>query len=203
IYSLIFAPGFSTAERVTDLSGRGVGMDVVRRNIDKMRGKIEISTLEGKGTTFTISLPLTLAIIDGLIVQVGHHRYIIPTLSIRESFRPEPDQIFTLQEKGEMISVRDQIIPLLRLSDFFGVTTSITNPAEAIVLVVESSNERRCIMVDRLLGKQEVVIKSLGETFQSNDALAGAAILGDGLVGLIVDADALVHLNKRQYAHAA
>jgi len=195
IYELIFAPGFSTADQITDISGRGVGMDVVRRNIEKLRGKVEIDTVAGQGTTFTIYLPLTLAIIDGMIVSVGDERYIIPTLSVRESFRPRPEMISTVHERGEMVNVRGRLCPLLRLYQYFDQPTKITNPADAIVVVVESGDQARCLMVDELIGKQEVVIKSLGGTLKKNPSLAGGAVLGDGRVGLILNVDSLVRLN--------
>jgi two-component system chemotaxis sensor kinase CheA len=194
IFSLVFAPGFSTAEKVTELSGRGVGMDVVRRNIEKLRGKIEIQSRPGEGAIFSIFLPLTLAIIDGLLVGVGEHRYILPTLSVSESFRPTPGMIQTVRARGEMIDVRGQLRPLVRLYKQLGIEPTSTEPTESIVVVVQSSSDARCVLVDKLIGKQEVVIKSLGETFQSNPYVAGAAILGDGRVGLILDAQALVHL---------
>jgi len=196
IFGLIFAAGFSTAEAITDISGRGVGMDVVRRNIENLRGKIEITSTPGEGTTFTISLPLTLAIIDGLIVGVGPERYIIPTLSVRESFRPTPEMLSTVYGRGEMVNVRGRLTPLLRLHRHFNIEARVANPTEGILVVVESGADRRCVMVDDLLGKQEVVIKSLGEQFKRNGALAGGAILGDGRVGLILNVDALVKLEE-------
>ncbi|HXG46547.1 MAG TPA: chemotaxis protein CheA, partial [Methylomirabilota bacterium] len=203
IFDLIFAPGFSTAEVVTEISGRGVGMDVVRRNIEKLRGKIDIQSTLGQGSTFTIYLPLTLAIIDGLIVRVGQERFILPTLSVRESFRPSPEMLSTVHERGEMVNVRGKISPLLRLHQCFNIKPRSTNPCEGILVVVDSGDENRCVFVDDLVGKQEVVIKSLGETFKSNRALAGAAILGDGSVGLILDADALVKLKTSAPSLAA
>jgi two-component system chemotaxis sensor kinase CheA len=192
LFNLILAAGFSTAEKVTDISGRGVGMDVVRRNIEKLRGKIEIQSKAGQGSTFSIFLPLTLAIIDGLLVGVGEHRYIVPTLLVRESFRPTANMIHTLHERGEMINLRGQLHPLLRLYSHLGIEPATTDPLQSIVVVVEAGNEKRCLLVDKLLGKHEVVIKSLGETFRRNRYLAGAAILGDGRVGLILDPQALV-----------
>ncbi len=193
IFALIFAPGFSTAEKVTDVSGRGVGMDVVRRNIEKLRGKIEIRSVAGQGTTFTIVLPLTLAIIDGMLVGVGDDRYIIPTLSVRESFRPRAGMVSTVHERGEVVSVRGRLTPLLRLGRHLGTPCRAVDPTEGIVVVVESGVAARGILVDELLGKQEVVIKNLGETFRKQELLAGAAILGDGRVGLILDVDTLVN----------
>jgi len=203
IFSLIFAAGFSTAENVTDLSGRGVGLDVVRRNIDKLRGKIEIQSAPGEGATFSIYLPLTLAIIDGLVVGVGGQRYIIPTLSVREAFQPRAEMINPVQGRGELVNVRGRLIPLLRLYEHLGVQPATTDPAQSIVIVVEAGSDARCLLVDQLLGKQEVVIKSLGETFRMNRHLSGAAILGDGCVGLILDPQALVHLESAPLEAAA
>lgn len=202
-YGLIFAAGFSTAEVITEISGRGVGMDVVRRNIEKLRGKIDIESAIGQGTTFTISLPLTLAIIDGLIVTIGEQRFILPTLSVRESFRPTRDMITTVHEKGEMVNVRGRLSPLLRMYEFYDLKPRTTDPTEALLVVVDNNGETRCLMVDQLLGKQEVVIKSLGETFKKAPAIAGGAILGDGRVGLIIDANSLVSLRNLSKAIAA
>jgi two-component system chemotaxis sensor kinase CheA len=193
-HDLIFMPGFSTAEKVTGISGRGVGMDVVRRNIERIRGKVEVAATPGRGTTFTIWVPLTLAIIEGLLVSVGDERYIVPTLSVRESFRPLPGSVTTVQGRGELVSVRGRLTPLLRLGRHLGVAARAEDPAAGIVVVIEAGQDSRCILVDELLGKQEVVIKSLGETFGRQRAFAGAAILGDGRVGLILDVNALVKL---------
>lgn len=196
ILDLIFAPGFSTAEQVTGLSGRGVGMDVVRRGIESIRGKIEVDSVEGRGTTFTLYVPLTLAIIEGLLVGVGDERYVIPTLSVRESFRPLPGAVFTVHGRGELVEVRGRLTPVLRLGRHLGTPTKTSDPTEGIVVVVESGQDVRCLLVDELLGKQEVVIKSLGDMFRSQPAFAGAAILGDGRVGLILDVNTLVKLKS-------
>lgn len=198
VLDLIFAPGFSLAATVTDLSGRGVGMDVVRRNIQRLRGTIGIESLEGRGTTFTIGLPLTLAIIEGLLVKVGDQRFVVPTLSVRESFRPLPRMISVVQGRGEMVSVRGTLTPLLRLGRQLAIPTAVDDPSEGIVMVLEAGQDCRCVLVDDLIGKQEVVIKSLGETFREQQEFAGAAILGDGRVGLILDANALVRLKPKQ-----
>ena len=194
VFHLIFEPGFSTAEVVTDVSGRGVGMDVVRRNIEQLRGKIEILSTEGKGSTFRIYLPLTLAIIDGMLISIGTQRYILPALLVRESFRPTADMISTVQGRGEMVNVRGRLTPLLRLYDYFGLTPESTDPTQSVVVVVGYEHQQRCLLVDQLLGKQEVVIKALGETFKQRKDFAGAAILGDGQVGLIIEVDGLVNL---------
>ena len=203
IFDLIFAAGFSTAEKVTDLSGRGVGMDVVRRNIEKMRGKIEIDSVEGEGTTFTLYVPLTLAIIEGLLVGIGEERYVIPTLSVRESFRPLPGMVTQVQGRGEVVSVRGRLTPILRLGRHLNTPHTALDPTDGIVVVVEAGQDSRCLLVDQLIGKQEVVIKSLGEMFRHQTEFAGAAILGDGRVGLILDINALVKLKARNNGEAA
>jgi two-component system chemotaxis sensor kinase CheA len=203
VLELIFAPGFSTAEQITGLSGRGVGMDVVRRNIEGIRGKIEIESQPGTGTTFTIFMPLTLAIIEGLLVAVGDQRYVVPTLAVRESLRPLPGDVTTVQGRGELVNVRGRLVPLLRLGPHFGVPTRTADAAAGIVVVVEAGQECRGLLVDDLLGKQEVVIKSLGETFVGRRGFAGAAILGDGRVGLILDTNALVRLKPTAAETAA
>jgi two-component system chemotaxis sensor kinase CheA len=187
IYNLIFAPGFSTAEKITNISGRGVGMDVVKRNIDKLRGKAEVTSHEGKGTLVTIKLPLTLAIIDGIVVKVGNMKYIIPTISIEESLRPKQEEINTIKNKGEVINMRGNLFPLVRLHKLYNIQTTMTNPWDAIAVIVETEGGRISIMVDELLGQQQVVIKSLGERFKNVKGISGGAILGDGKVGLILD----------------
>lgn len=191
IYSLIFLPGFSTAESVTEISGRGVGMDVVRGGINQLRGRVDIDSVPGQGTTFNIYLPLTLAIIDGMLVGVGQERFIVPTLAIRESLRPLPGMVTTVQGKGEVISVRGKLIPLVRLSDKLGLPCVAQDPCDGIVVVVDSGARSRALLVDSLIGKQEVVIKSLGDTFKHQKGMSGAAIMGDGRVALIIDPDAI------------
>jgi two-component system chemotaxis sensor kinase CheA len=191
IYSLIFLPGFSTADSVTEISGRGVGMDVVRGGINKLRGRVDIDSVSGQGTTFNIFLPLTLAIIDGMLVGVGPERFIVPTLAIRESLRPQPGMVSTVQGKGEVISVRGKLIPLVRLSDKLGLPCVARDPCDGIVVVVDSGARHRALLVDSLIGKQEVVIKSLGDTFKHQKGMSGAAIMGDGRVALIIDPDAI------------
>lgn len=192
IFQLIFAPGFSTAAVVTDISGRGVGMDVVRRNIEKLRGSIEVGSEEGQGTTITISLPLTLAIIDGMVVQVGEEQYIIPTISIQESFRPRPEDFSTVTEQGELVNVRGSLIPLLRLYQLWNIEPKTTDPTKALVVIVENVGRRACVMVDELVGQQQIVIKNLGDQFRDVRGITGATILGNGRVGLILDVDGLI-----------
>ena len=166
-------------------------MDVVRRGIEKLRGRIEIQTAAGLGATFFLKLPLTLAIIDGLVVGVGKERYIVPLFAVREMFRPKEDTIWTVQQRGEMALVRGTLLPVVRLYRKFGVEPRSENAIESVVVVAEAGSQRFCLLVDELIGKQEVVIKSLGETFRDTIGVAGGAILGDGRVGLILDLDRL------------
>jgi two-component system, chemotaxis family, sensor kinase CheA len=191
VYELIFKPGFSTAAQVTNVSGRGVGMDVVRKHIEKLRGHIEIRSQPGIGTTFLLKLPLTLAIIDGLVVGVGDERYIVPLFAIREIFRPKADTLWTIQERAEMALVRGSLTPVLRLCRKFGVKPASADANDGVLVLAEVESQRFCILVDEVIGKQEVVIKNLGETFRSVMGIAGGAILGDGRVGLILDLDRL------------
>jgi len=194
IYNLIFAAGFSTAEKVTDISGRGVGMDVVKKNVDRLRGKVDISTVEGEGTKISIKLPLTLAIIDGMIVQVGNEKYIIPMLSIEESIRPSKEHISTVQHRGELLSIRGSLLPIVRLHNLYNVKPKKINPWEALILIVEGEGQRCGVLVDDLLGQQQIVIKSLGEQFRKVRGVSGGAILGDGCVSLILDVGGIMNM---------
>jgi two-component system chemotaxis sensor kinase CheA len=191
VFNLIFLPGFSTATEVTNVSGRGVGMDVVRRHIEKLRGRIEIRSTPGSGSVFLLKLPLTLAIIDGLVVGVGEERYIVPLFAVREMFRPTTETIWTVQGRGEMALVRGGLLPVLRLYRRFRVTPRTEDPRQSILVVAEVEGQKYCLVVDELIGKQEVVIKTLGEMFRNVAGVAGGAILGDGRVGLILDLDRL------------
>lgn len=204
VYELIFEPGFSTAATVTDVSGRGVGMDVVRRQVQKLRGRIEIQSAAGQGSTFYLKLPLTLAIVDGLVVGVGAERYIIPLFAVREILRPEPGTVSTVQDKGEIAMVRGRLLPLIRLYRRFGILPRSEDPGETLLIVAEGANRVYTLMVDELIGKQEVVIKSLGPTLQNIAGVAGGAILGDGRVGLILDLDRVFDpYSGAQASHAA
>ena len=196
IYQLIFLPGFSTTENVTDISGRGVGMDVVRRNIEQLKGRIEITSERGKGTVFSIRLPLTLAITDGMIVRVGSERYIIPTVNIAMNFRPEASQVSTVAGRGELILLRGELIPLFRLHQLFKVNGAVTEPTRGLVVVLRDGAGSCGLLVDELLGQQQVVAKSLGAGVGKVAAVSGGAILGDGRVGLILDPGSLVTLAK-------
>jgi two-component system, chemotaxis family, sensor kinase CheA len=191
IFQLIFEPGFSTAEKVTDISGRGVGMDVVKKQIQKLRGKIDIQSTPGLGTTFYLKLPLTLAIVEGLVVGVGRERYILPIFSVHEMFRPMEGQVSTVQSRGEMVMVRNQLLPLIRLYRSLGVRPKNEEVLQTLLIVAETEGKRFVLMVDEFIGKQEVVIKSLGASLKNTTGIAGGAILGDGRVGLILDLEAI------------
>jgi len=194
VFNLIFQPGFSTAAKVTDVSGRGVGMDVVRRSIESLRGQVEIQSEAQKGSVFSIRLPLTLAIIDGMVVSVGRERYIIPTLSITRSIRPEPEDMTTVLHRGEMLSIERRLIPLFRLDRLFRIENAKQQLSEALVVVVEDGGRQAGLVVDDLLGQQQIVIKSLGEAMKQTVGIAGGAIMPDGQVGLILDVGGLVRL---------
>lgn len=187
VFAIIFLPGFSTAEKVTDISGRGVGMDVVRRNIEALRGKIEIRSTPGKGTTFLLRLPLTMAIIDGMVVRVGEQRYVLPTLSIQQSFCPNADDVRTAVGVGEMVNVRGSTLPIYRLNRVLDLNAGRDNITDALLIVMESDTQRFCLMVDEIIGQQQVVIKALNQTGQRLRGVSGGAILGDGRVALILD----------------
>lgn len=191
IFNLIFEPGFSTADQVTDISGRGVGMDVVRKRIQQLRGRVEIQSAAGQGTTFLLKLPLTLAIIDGLVVAVGNERYIVPVFAVKEMLRPTAETISTVENREEMALVRGRLFPVVRLYRRFGVTARSEEATESVLIIAECAGKDFCLMVDRVIGKQEVVIKSLGETMQNIAGVAGGAIMGDGRVGLILDMEGL------------
>ncbi len=197
IWPLIFKPGFSTAEKVTDISGRGVGMDVVKRNIESLGGAVTIKTTLGKGTIFTLKLPLTLAIIEGMTVRVGKETYIVPLLSILESIQPKAGEIKTVAGKGELIDVRNTYLPMMRLYDVFSLQPEFTDPAKAILLILETEGEQVAVMVDEIIGQQQVVIKSMEQNFRKVDGVAGATILGDGTVGFILDVRGLIEMSRR------
>ena len=191
VWQLIFAPGFSTADAVTDVSGRGVGMDVVRKNIEAIQGGIDIVSVAGQGSTFTIKLPLTLAIIDGMCVSVGTETYIIPLLNIIESLQPKPEQIKTLAN-DTMLWSRDQYWPLISLREQMQIDEPGKPIENSIIVLVEIGKKRYGIIVDQLLGKQQVVIKSLERHYKKVDGISGATIMGDGKVAMIIDVDNLM-----------
>lgn len=196
IYNLIFQPGFSTAKKVTEVSGRGVGMDVVKRSIEKLRGRVEIESRPGRGSTFVIHLPLTLAIIEGMVVRVGEERYIVPTLSILESLKPDRSKYTSVHGRGELIKVRDKLIPLVRFEKVFDISCDCKDPWDGLVVAVEHDGAQFCLLVDEVVGKEEVVIKSLGSSLIQVKGVAGGTILGDGRVALILDMAGICELSS-------
>lgn len=200
INNLIFLPGFSTADSVTDISGRGVGMDVVKKNIDALNGRVFIRTEQGKGTTISIKLPLTLVIIDGLTVLVGDETFVIPLSSVIETIRPGRKDVRTLNEKGDVIDVRGEYIPLLKLYKLLGISAWNENPWDAIVIVTAYEGRKYCLLIDDLLGQQQVVIKSLGTAVPKISDIAGGTILGDGKVALVLDVPGLIEKTMQQAA---
>lgn len=194
INQLIFKAGFSTADAVSDLSGRGVGMDVVRRNIHELNGTIELKSTKDKGSRFTIRLPLTLAILDGQLVRVGKHTYVVPLVSIHESLQVEEQRINRISESHELIRLRDEYLPVIKVFQEFGHDADYQEIRDGLVMVVDSNNEKIGLLVDELLSQQQVVIKSLEDNYNKVPGVSGATILGDGTVALIIDIFGLVNL---------
>ena len=198
IHDLIFQPGFSTADTVSDVSGRGVGMDVVRKNIRSLGGTVEVTSKPDHGSTFTIRLPLTLAILDGQLVKVGNETYIVPLISIIESLQVKMDKVNTVSGKGEVYRLRDEYIPVVRLYHVFDVEPDTRELTSGLLVVVEAEGQKVALFVDDLFGQQQVVIKSLETNFKKVDGVSGATILGDGTVALILDVKGLVDLYQKQ-----
>lgn len=196
VFSLIFAPGFSTAEVVTDVSGRGVGMDVVKRNITAMGGNIEIRSALGYGTTISISLPLTLAILDGMSVSLGKSVYVVPLNLIVETLQPRAEDLKTVTGEGLMVHVRGEYLPIIALHALFNHPTEITDPTEGVLLILEADGKKSALFVDRLVGQQQVVIKSLETNFKRIPGVSGATIMGDGSVALILDVPAITQMGQ-------
>ena len=201
IWQLIYAPGFSTAAVVTDVSGRGVGMDVVKKNIEGISGRIDIASTVGQGTSMTIRLPLTLAILDGLSIAVGDQIYIVPLGFISESLQPDPGDIKEISGQGEVVHVRGEYLPLIALHKVFKIQPKITNPAEGILVLLEAEGKKVALFVDELVGQHQVVIKSLETNYRKVAGVSGATIMGDGRVAMIIDVGALVKLAQRHGAN--
>jgi len=197
IDNLIFAPGFSTAAAITNVSGRGVGMDVVRKNIQALGGRIGIQSSKGKGSSFTLSLPLTLAVLDGMVVTVGEQTFVIPLSHIVESLRPSDDMLNRFGRDGALLDVRGCYVPVLPLADHLGVAGAQRDPTSAVLIVVEGDQGQAALLVDSIQDQRQVVVKSLEANYQAIDGVAGATIMGDGRVALIVDVDALTERGRR------
>ena len=196
VHALIFRPGFSTSETVSDTSGRGVGMDVVKKSVDELKGTVTVQTERGRGCTIRIKLPLTLAVLDGLLLRVGEQTYVMPLVSIVESIRPRPEQVRDLAGRGEVVMVRKQPLPLLRLGRMFRISAEVTDPAHGLVVIVEHDGRQMALLVDELLGQQQVVVKSLETNFRKVQGVTGATILGDGRAALILDIAGLVEMSR-------
>lgn len=198
VYELIFAPGFSTAQEVSDVSGRGVGMDVVKRNIKDLGGVVEVTSERGVGTTFTIRLPLTLAILDGQLVKIGDETYVVPLVSIIESLQIKSENVNSIAGGAELYKLRDDYLPIIRMHEVFGIESNNIELINGLLVVVEGDGHLAGIFVDDLLGQQQVVIKSLESNFQKVNGLSGATILGDGTVALILDIPGLIELSRER-----
>ena len=196
VHALIFRPGFSTSETVSDTSGRGVGMDVVKKSVDELKGTVTVQTERGRGCTIRIKLPLTLAVLDGLLLRVGEQTYVMPLVSIVESIRPRAEQVRDLAGRGEVVMVRKQPLPLLRLGRMFRISAEVTDPAHGLVVIVEHDGRQMALLVDELLGQQQVVVKSLETNFRKVQGVTGATILGDGRAALILDIAGLVEMSR-------
>ena len=205
VWQLIFAPGFSTADVVTDVSGRGVGMDVVKRNITAMGGSVDIRSARGFGTTISISLPLTLAILDGMTIRCGEEIYILPLGYVVESLQPRREDVREIAGRGRVLKVRGEYLPLIALHGMFGIASRVQDPSEGIVVILESEGKRAALLIDDLVGQQHVVVKNLEANYRKVAGISGATILGDGGVSLILDVAALVRSSNplRQLADEA
>ena len=190
IVSLIFQPGFSTADKVTDISGQGCGTGCGRKAVETLKGRVDVSSESGKGCTFSVRLPLTMAITDGMLVKVGQQRYILPTININVSFRPEPQALFTVAGKGEVVIFQGNLMPIFRLHRLFNIKEAIEDPTRGLLIIIGEGNQRCAILVDELVGQQQVVAKPLGDGIGKVQGIASGAILGDGRVGLILDPQA-------------
>jgi two-component system chemotaxis sensor kinase CheA len=197
VWQLIFAPGFSTAEVVTDVSGRGVGMDVVKRNITAMGGTVEIRSVTGSGTTIAISLPLTLAILDGMSVRVGEEVYILPLGYVIESLQPAAADVKEIAGQGQVVKIREEYLPLIPLYQIFAIEPNFIDPSRGIVVILEADGKKAALLVDALVGQQQVVVKNLESNFRKVAGISGATILGDGGVSLILDVSALLRSSRQ------
>lgn len=200
LWQLIFAPGFSTAEQVTDISGRGVGMDVVRRNIQDMGGHVQLSSQAGQGTTTRIVLPLTLAILDGMSVRVGEETFILPLNHVTESLQPQQEQIYSVAGNERVMHVRGEYLPLVEMHRVFSVGGAQTDPTQAIAVIMQAEDRRFALLVDHLVGQHQVVVKNLESNYRKVPGISAATILGDGSVALIVDVFALARANRERWS---
>jgi two-component system chemotaxis sensor kinase CheA len=196
VWQMIFQPGFSTAEQVTEISGRGVGLDVVRRAVERLRGRIEVQNSEGQGCAFIMRMPLTMAITDGMVVKVGSQRYILPTVNIQKAVRPAESDIHTVNQRAEMLSFQDEFLPVFRLHRLFDIPDARIQLTSGLLVVISDGQQRCALFVDDLLTQTQVVTKSLGKGINNVPVVAGGAIMSDGTVGLILDAAGIINLAR-------
>jgi len=199
IWQVVFEAGFSTAEQVTDLSGRGVGMDVVKRNIQGLSGTVDLSSVAGQGTRVTVSVPLTLAIMEAMTIAIGAETYVLPLASVVESLSVATDELHSLPGHGDTLRVRDEYLPVLHLARLFPPKNP-REQASAIAVIVETDGTKAALLVDELVGQQQVVVKSLETNFRRVPGLSGATVMGDGSVALILDVAHLVRMSGREGA---
>jgi two-component system chemotaxis sensor kinase CheA len=197
IINLIFQPGFSTADKVTDISGRGVGLDVVRKAVETLKGRVDVSSELEKGCTFSVRLPLTMAITDGMLVKVGNQRYILPTVNIDMSFRPNPEALSLIAGRGEVVVFNGKVLPIFRLHRLFNIKGAVEDPTRGLLIIIGEGNQRCALLVDELVGQQQVVAKPLGDGIGKIQGIASGAILGDGRVGLILDPQGIAVLARQ------
>jgi two-component system chemotaxis sensor kinase CheA len=194
--NLIFQPGFSTANKVTEISGRGVGLDVVRKAVETLRGRVDVTSEFGKGCTFSVRLPLTMAITDGMLVKVGNQRYILPTININMSFRPDAQALSTIVGQGEIVLFKGKLMPIFRLHRLFNIKEAIEDPTRGLLIIISDGNQPCALLVDELVGQQQVVAKSLGDGIGNVQGISAGAILSDGRVGLILDPQEIAALAR-------
>jgi two-component system chemotaxis sensor kinase CheA len=194
IVELVFEPGFTTAETVTSISGRGVGMDVVKRTAERLGGSASIESVTGKGTVVTLRLPLTVAMIEGMVIRVGAQRFIVPTLALTRVHQPRPGEIETVSQRQEFLSFKERLIPLVRLGRVFEIEGTETDASRGVIVIVEGRGRPAGLLVDELLGQQQIVIKGLGKVLQNIPGIAGGAVMQDGKVGLILDVQGILEL---------
>ncbi len=198
IFELIFEPGFSTAETVTEVSGRGVGLDVVRKNVERLRGRVSVQSTEGVSTTVTVRIPLTLTVINGMVVQVGAEQFAVPMEAIRDLLQPTREEISNAAGHGEAIRVRGEEIPLFQLKDLLTISGAAKRSGENMVMVVEDGDRRVALGMDEMMGQQRIVVKSLGETLGRITGVSGASVFADGQVHMILDVPGLIRIAQER-----
>lgn len=197
VFALVFEPGFSTSKTVTDISGRGVGMDVVKKNIEKLRGSVDVSSVEGKGSKFTLRIPLTLAIMESMLIRVGDSKFALPILAIRESFRPNPNSITVTMDGLEVAKVRQEILPIIRIHELLGLESDSEKLHEGILIIIEARERKVCLFADEIVGQQQAVIKGLSDYIGKVPGITGCMILADGGIGLILDIESLIDMAEK------